>query len=447
MDRLPAETLIAIFRQASYKTLFQLCLVSRQVRELAEPILYRGISLHLVNRLSVRGTQPCSNAIVLDRLIEKLTKDGSTAWNVRALSLAVSNSPMYAGHWYRKWEQLLALVPRLRRIRLGSPPFDMDLTQFRELSHIEIDFRYFLDRQLEERQHSTLKRNFTRILLISSIRKLRVAEIRLSDSKGHWEIPEEKRRSSRITDLSVSSSIYGDLCRLPQITETIQALLHFTFEGQAEKKWNRYYSGEPGAYAPNIARAISYHTDTLESLNITFSEKDGGSLPLNFGHLRRCFNLRSLAIPAIFLTDRHDLPIHHSLPVGLERLQVQYPVRHHAGGFLQRRHSSQQLKLFAHEKSAWVPHLKQFIWWHQELNLPPYPHHHFTLDLVGLPELFANVDVHFRAFTSPQWADTLFAMQAEKGFGSEAFRYTGKEDQCCEPFRGHWVDIPAQESQ
>ena len=456
MERLPTEILALILTDVDERSILQLSLVSRSIRRFVELYIYRDVSLCLSDgtpdtrhrNLTFKGPVPFKR---LHSLIEKLTDDVVASENVSILALELCAKNVECSVLSKQQQQLLSLIPCARKVSLSPPPFNLDLSHCKDLSHLELDFEYYGIFDHFCRKEWTAKYQhlcaLTKLLWLPSLRKLKVTGLELPHNERPLEIPTHRHRSSSITELSLAFSLSDFSAYLHPILNAIRALTHLTLEGENSGRVQSCNEKKDKCIS-NIAKAVQCHMETLVSLDITVDKWNLGEVPLYFGsyfdNLRGFSKLRSLAIPAMFLHGGKSEPLHRNLPPKLEDLQLLLIVYRTPGEEkAERQHIAQQLRALAEEKPAWAPHLKRCIWWHSKI-LGYEVCYDFVQELSNLPGLFSDVSIDFRVFWSPTWADTPFAANAEKRFGGFAFDQSRRD--YIPLRRGHWVSIPTQEN-
>ena len=141
MSRLPNEVLDAILGHLTEKLLFQLSLVSRSMRTLVEPLIYRNLSVTLASPFN-KGREPFTRVMYLwNRLVEKLATDDAAASYVASLSINIRADR--AHRVFAEQERLIVLLQCLHSVDGGPSPVDLNLAYYMMISHSRVDFRHY----------------------------------------------------------------------------------------------------------------------------------------------------------------------------------------------------------------------------------------------------------------------------------------------------------------
>lgn len=139
---LPNEILSQVFSQnAKDPTFPKVLIVCKRFRLIAEPLLYRTVSLELKPPTTACYTKDTDwdkgNLRKFDNLLSKLSNTPESRDYVWQLSIQIKLHPYYEVFTHQT--DLLKLLPKLQSLRVNPPPSNLDLSPFSALSHLHLD--------------------------------------------------------------------------------------------------------------------------------------------------------------------------------------------------------------------------------------------------------------------------------------------------------------------
>ena len=338
IEDLPTEVLTQVLSyNRGQSQLAKIALVSKQFKEVVEPLLYRHISLSirytakgfsntkLINKYSYT-TVP--SFVRFDRLINTFSLHPNISQHVRTLSLRV-----HRRLWYMLFAadfRLLKMLPGLRMLSLNPPPRDSSLPHsIRSLPSLRLDFTNVTDHYDETGEWVSTGvplQILARCLRLPELRKVQLERVLYTenfDGKCHF-----LRDTSFVRDLRLLSSYEQKSDQvLAALLRSIKCLQVFVFETLTE--WPRMASPAPSAGV--FESALSGHRRTIEEFAVATSD-GAGRICWGLGSFTQWSSLKRLAIPGYMLRGDLSSPcrLHEKLPSLLEELQLEFPTGHNS---------------------------------------------------------------------------------------------------------------------
>lgn len=329
-DSLPNEVISAVCSHLPFESCRQLVLVSRRLKAICEPHLYRDI------QFKIRWSERQQDKVRLDGLFVNFEKRPQLCLYVKALTLATPED-------YERRDELLRLLPEVRHLDLTSPissPREyLTVRHMNSLETLTLDFT----------AGRTVYLNLIDIILehlwMPRLKHLEVVgtvfagntQIVFSNTQDNLDskyfgnaLPDGQCTTVQPRTSPVTTLRLLDCWRilaprtLPSLLRSIRVLNHFTLTFNCPwEEHESWISLSPTA----LGETLKMHTDTLVELIIASNDAAYFVFPSYLGTLANYRHLKRLAVPEPFLlSDESKTTIHDLLPSRLEDLQLQYPM-------------------------------------------------------------------------------------------------------------------------
>ena len=438
MDRLPNEILDVILAQLAEKPLLQLSLVSRSMRALVKPCIYRDISLTLAPPFKKDKLPYTRVRDLFGALVETMANDCVAANSVRSLSINILTKR--ARRVFDDHERLTIHLRDLRSAHFSPPPSNLWLVHCTMLSHLSIDCKdSYLTKRRRDLTSVDVAGMLTRHMAMPSLRSLHANNVSCLGDPFEFSIL-EKDGVSHVTSLCFTQFFDYSPEGIQSLIKMCKALQNFAFEGRVEHREHGSSEEDPGLLPMSLASALHCHAASLLSLSITDEVLADYPIDCLLINAQNFHFLTRLAIPEAFLTRWDGDSLHELLPRNLEEIQLQYSMANQLQEEGIQKQQVRRLYYLAENKAQALPRLARLIWWHQEADFPRRPRYSFAKKLLGLTQVFNKIDVKFEVFTSPMWRDTPFATEDTVATGG--YQYSRREYRGEDAFKGHWVEMP-----
>lgn len=415
---LPTELLREIISHISLNShLASVVLVSRLFKPLAEPFLYRDIHLNAEPLEEFKVGFRCILRWTY-QLIANLRARPELGRYTTTFSLRVPHPLWYQNHPYRS---IINRMPGLRQLSSDPPCFNGDglSTNANSITALRFDFSH-VPSHWDDYGGSRWLQRCVPLKIISthlwhpSVRKLQAEKLLFMDNFVHkyWlGARREELGPSRVEDLrflDCCPRINGDAVRA--FINAIRRLRCFVLE--IKSPW------EPVTVPPHtpaqemdIRSALLAHQAWIQELAVstTGHALQYHTLIQSPGSFVEFTALRRLAMPFAMLS--HIYPrLHDVLPPQLEELQLQESIYHFSPPGVQPDH--QLFKAFAEKKEAYVPGLKNLIWWIQPSATKERRNSHAASILEQYTTvILGEVGVKFKLISTSFFKDTPFGQR------------------------------------
>ena len=411
---LPNEVLSEILGCLPSPSCYSITLVSRYLRQNAEPHLYRSV---VGDAMAVKG---------FNALTDTVKTRPALGAHVRSLRLGANISGS------KRLDELFLALPNLHELYIVRPMNNLQVQRLSNLHTLVLDYdmgpfdynRQDIPLELRVKPLEIIARHFW----MPSLRHLQVSGIDFGEeggdsafvdsgvgndglSQGVLSSLRTPIKKSPITTLCLMDCDDRSLGGLPNILASVKRLERFTFGIYCP--WPASAPGTPGISPATLKLSLDPHAETLTELIIVGNDAAHFLQITLFGTLTHFKNLKRLAIPEPFIAAENVSIMHQMLPSSLEDLQLQYPMgfSHELDGRRGERYD--KIRDLATSTPVHLAQLKRVIWWYQQADCCCDDGKKARLDnadiLSGLTQCFEHVGVQFDSLSTPFYEHTPFA--------------------------------------